>query len=123
MKNQYHRKSPGIQFCLWLATLLLALPLTAQQQIGRPLITNYKYQDYGADPVNWWVKEDANGIMYFANNQGILQFDGVNWNLIEMDALTRSMAADKDGVIHVGGQGELGYLATTQSGMLANRSG
>ena len=118
MKNQYHCKSQGLHLCLWLATILFAFPLSAQQQIGRPLITNYKYQDYLADPVNWWVLEDENGIMYFANNNGVLQYDGVNWDLVDTDALTRSMAKDKDGVIHVGGQGDLGYLATTETGKL-----
>ena len=50
--------------------------------------------------------------------RGTLQFDGVNWNLVDTDALTRSMAQDEDGVIHVGGQGDLGYLATTETGKL-----
>ncbi len=89
---------------------------TSQEQLGRPLITNYKYQNYGAAPVNWWATEDENGVMYFANNRGVLQFDGVNWNLVDTDALTRSMAQDEDGVIHVGGQGDFGYLAPTETG-------
>ena len=65
--------------------------------------------------MNWWVLEDDNGIMYFANNTGVLQYDGVNWKFIDIPG-TRSMAKDKSGVIHIGGQGELGYLANTETG-------
>jgi signal transduction histidine kinase/DNA-binding response OmpR family regulator len=97
--------------------LFSLVPMTAQEQIGRPLITNYKYQEYNAAPVNWWAVEDASGIMYFANNQGILQYDGVNWNLIEVPGV-RSIAKNEEGVIHVGGQGDLGLLRPDVSGKL-----
>ena len=46
--------------------------LFGQEQIGRPMITNYSYQDYDAGAVNWWAIEDDDGIMYFANGDGIL---------------------------------------------------
>src|SRR5210317_935079 len=110
MKNQNHRKCLGIRFSLWLASLLLAFPLTAQQQIGRPLITNYKYQDYGENPINWWVLEDEDGIMYFANTNGVLQYDGVSWNKIESLRGARCLTKDDNGTIYMGSNGEIGYL-------------
>lgn len=82
----------------------------SQEQLGRPLITNYSYQEYDAGPVNWWGLEDADGIMYFANGQGVLQYDGVNWNLIKIENGTRNLAKDNKGVIHVGSNGDFGYL-------------
>ncbi len=36
--------------------------LFSQEQLGRPLITNYNYQEYDAGPVNWWGLEDEDGI-------------------------------------------------------------
>ena len=92
--------------------------LHAQEQVGRPLITNYKYQEYGAGPVNWWATEDDNGIMYFANGAGVLQYDGVNWKTIEMEASSRCLTKNPDGRIFVGGISELGYLDTKESGEL-----
>ena len=81
--------------------------LLAQEQIGRPIITNYSYEDYKADPTNWWATEDEKGILYFANNDGVLMFDGVNWNLIELpNSGVRSLAQDEKGRIHVGGNGD-----------------
>ena len=89
-----------------------------QEQIGRPMITNYSYQDYGAEPINWWAIEDDEGIMYFANGDGVLQFDGVNWNLIETDYGARSFVRDDKGTIYVGCESDFGYLAPNEKGEL-----
>src|SRR6056297_3578190 len=91
--------------------------ILAQEQVGRPLITNYSYQEYEAAPINWFALEDDNGIMYFANIGGVLQFDGVNWKLIEIPGIgTRRLAKNENGTIYVGGSGELGYLSTLKTG-------
>ena len=37
---------------------------------GLPFITNYRYQEYNADGVNWWAAEDDKGVMYFAGIGG-----------------------------------------------------
>jgi signal transduction histidine kinase/CheY-like chemotaxis protein len=55
--------------------------------------------------------------MYFANTRGVLQFDGVNWDLIDVSGV-RSMAKDDQGVLHIGGQGDLGYLTPSETGKL-----
>jgi len=89
-----------------------------QEQVGRPYINNYAYQDYGGGPVNWWALEDNDGIMYFANGRGVLQYDGVNWNLIKVDNGTRCLAKDDKGKIYAGGGGEIGYLENDSIGEL-----
>ncbi len=97
--------------------------ILAQEKVGRPLITSYGYQDYEANPLNWWALEGDDGIMYFANLDGVLQFDGVNWKLIEMPGIgTRSLVKDDKGVIYVGGSGELGYLTTLENGEMSYMS-
>lgn len=111
---------PQYRFFL-LAIFLCALPLSSvlgQEQIGRPLINNYSYQDYDADPVNWWVLEDRNGLMYFANGRGVLQFDGVKWNTISVKNGTRTLAMDDAGRIHVGGAADFGYLSPDDTGKM-----
>jgi signal transduction histidine kinase/DNA-binding response OmpR family regulator/ligand-binding sensor domain-containing protein len=74
------------------------------------MITNYKYQEYGANPINWWVLEDEDGIMYFANTNGVLQYDGVTWTRIESLRGARCLTKDEKGTIYVGSNGEIGYL-------------
>jgi signal transduction histidine kinase/CheY-like chemotaxis protein len=106
----------GLRLGLLGIFLLSLVPMTAQEQIGRPLITNYKYQEYDAAPINWWALEDDNGIMYFANQAGPLQFDGVNWRFIETNNSSRSMAKDDKGTIYIGGGGDFGYLTPGEKG-------
>ncbi len=102
-----------IPFCLLFSTFI-----SAQEQIGKPLITNYRYQEYNAGPVNWWATEDDNGIMYFANGHGVLQFDGVNWKTIEMESSSRCMTKNSEGTIFVGGISDFGYLQPSTNGEL-----
>jgi len=92
--------------------------LFGQEQIGRPMITNYSYQDYDAGAVNWWAIEDDDGIMYFANGDGILQYDGVTWNLIETDAGARCIVRDDEGTMYVGLEGDFGYVMPDEKGEL-----
>jgi len=105
---------------VFLLPFLLVLPETtwSQEQLGRPFITNYSYQDYDASPTNWWAIEGDNGIMYFANGDGVLEFDGVTWKLIDYDVngTTRCFAKDANGTIYVGGIGDMGFLMPNEIG-------
>jgi hypothetical protein len=87
---------------------------------GLPFITNYGYQQYNSGSVNWWAAEDNNGIMYFANTNGVLVYDGQQWEVIKPQGNeeTRSLAKGKDGKIYVGTNGDLGYLAPGKKGRL-----
>jgi len=91
----------------------------AQEQVGRPLINQYTYQEYEGFPVNWWALEGDNGFMYFANQRKVLQFDGVNWESIEIPGTgARCLVKDDKGVIYVGGSGGFGYLKPSSNGVL-----
>jgi signal transduction histidine kinase/CheY-like chemotaxis protein/ligand-binding sensor domain-containing protein len=92
--------------------------LSAQEQIGRPIINNYTYQDYKAGPINWWATEDDEGIMYFANGKGVLQYDGVSWDLTKLDNGARCLVKDSDGTIYVGSEGDMGYMKRDAIGKL-----
>ena len=101
---------------------LLLLPLFAisQNTIGLPDIINYSKLSYNAGLQNWDVKQDKNGIVYFANNEGLLSFDGKNWKLYPLPnkTIVRSVAIGSDHKIYVGGQDELGYFAPNANGNL-----
>ncbi len=58
--------------------------------------------------------------MYFANRNGVLEYDGVSWRLIKMPNLSvvRSLDADQNGRIYVGAQNEFGYLAPDSIGQM-----
>ena len=98
-----------------LLILLLVFPIFTFSQvkkIGVPNILNYPKADYRAGTQNWDVAQDPNGFMYFANNLGVLRFDGQNWDLYN-DAFTsnvRSVCIDDDGVIYIGLDEDFGIM-------------
>ncbi len=92
---------------------------------GLPYVQYYSPQTYNAHPQNWAIVQDQNGVLYFGNGSGILEYDGSQWQLIKenLGGAVRSLAIDeKDGTIYVGGQGKMGYLASDTSGHLRFRS-
>ncbi|MGH7450803.1 MAG: hypothetical protein ACRENG_05625, partial [bacterium] len=93
---------------------------TNQQEIGIPYLRNYAPKEYGADVQNWTIVQDQRGVMYFGNNSGVLEYDGVSWRLIPTanNSAVRSLAVGDDGKIYVGAQSELGYLSPDSVGQL-----
>ena len=49
------------------------------KNIGQPFIQNFTPEDYNSNYQNWCVNRDKHGLMYFGNDQGILQYDGLKW--------------------------------------------
>ena len=56
-----------------LTTVITTKTANAQNTIGIPNIINYSKQDYHAGSQNWDIKQDSNGVTYFANNEGLLK--------------------------------------------------
>ena len=102
--------------------ILLFLPVAGfgQNTIGLPDVINYPKQAYGAGLQNWEIRQDKNGIIYIANNEGLLSFDGKSWNLYPLPnkTIVRSVEVGADGKIYVGGQDELGYFIPGANGRL-----
>ena len=106
--------------------LFCLFPLTAltQNTIGLPDVINYTKQTYGGGLQNWDATQDKNGVMYFANNEGLLSFDGRYWKIYPLSnrTIVRSVKIGADNRIYVGGQDELGYYAPAENGRLIYHS-
>lgn len=89
-----------------------------------PIVKQFGKTDYMAANQNWSVSQDPDGIMYFGNNQGLLQFDGSVWELTRMpqNKLVRSVYAAADRKIYVGSFEEFGYFERQPNGVLAYTS-
>lgn len=89
-----------------------------------PVVRQFSKQDYGASNQNWAVSQDSEGLLYFGNNQGLLQFDGLNWELYRMpeNKLVRSIFIDENDKIFVGSFEEFGYFKKNIYGKLEYES-
>ena len=87
--------------------------------LGTPLIQSFSPEEYLAGTQNWDIEIAPNGLMYFANNDGLLVFDGERWQLHAQsnNTIARSIEIFDDN-IYVGGQDELGYFKADDKGML-----
>jgi len=92
------------------------------QQAGTPFITNYAPDMYKASAQNWAVVQDKRGVMFFGNNDGLLEYDGLTWHLIKTPSTVRSLAIDSTGRIFVGITGDFGYLHPDSLGTYQFRS-
>lgn len=109
---------------LLLCIAIWALPASGQNVIGNPSIINYSKKSYKGGNQNWAVDQDERGIMYFANNNGLLTFDGVYWQTYHLPngIALRSVMVSKKGTVYVGGQGQIGYFKSDAQGRLIYHS-
>ena len=110
---------------LFVFALLSATDVSAEIiNIGVPYIHNYQKKEYRGGTQNWSIAQDQRGFMYFANNDGLLHFDGVNWQLYRMQnsSIVRSVHIAKSGVVYVGAYNELGKMQVDKTGRMEFRS-
>ncbi len=113
----------GLGGLLALTCLLLsAVGQTAgiPSEAGRPLVRSFVPREFGADSQNWALVQDPRGLVYAANNYGVLEYDGVRWRLLHTRDNTsiRSLAMSAQGTVFVGAQNEFGYLAPDDHGQM-----
>ncbi len=90
-----------------------------QNTIGLPQIVNFGINDFHAGAQTWDIKQDKWGRMYFANNEGLITYDGSYWKVYPQPNKTilRSIALDNNR-IYAGGQDEIGYYTPDIYGIL-----
>lgn len=102
---------------------------TAQDIPFVPPVFNYNTSNYTAGNQNWAISQDNNEVMYFANNQGLLSFDGVNWILhklpnnrgVKSIFINNQDNRNKER-IYVGSFEEFGYFERNNSNILIYHS-
>ena len=106
-----------------LAFLLFSSQILGQPFIGQREITNYEKKKYNAGTQNWQIQQDKQGRMYFANNEGVLSFDGNYWELYPLPNKTIVWSVEMaNNQLFVGGQDEMGFLTPDKSGQLSFHS-
>ena len=88
-----------------------------------PPIQKYSPQTTGSGNQNWMITQGANENIYFANNKGLLEFNGSKWNLYSSPngTIFRSVKRIEDR-IYTGAYMDFGYWVPKESGMLTYTS-
>ncbi len=103
--------------------LILSVSVSSAQikEIGVPFIKNYTHEEYNSGNQNFSIVQDNRGVMYFANTNAVLEFDGTNWRQIHIpdNPPIYVLAKSKDGRIFLAaGNGDFGYLSADSIGVM-----
>lgn len=92
--------------------------------INNPAIINFTKAHYGAANKNWSISEDERGILYFGNDVGLLEFDGIEWKLnkLQKAEVVRTVYAASHEEIYTGGYEEFGRWNRQPDGELVYTS-
>ncbi|MBY0243816.1 MAG: hypothetical protein K2Q03_00020 [Sphingobacteriaceae bacterium] len=115
-----YRKLHALLFLFILSNTLFG----QTKSIGLPEIRNYTRSEYKGGTQNWAIDQDKNGNLYFANNNGLFQFDGITWTKYFLPVIpdVRCLKIDPSGNIFVGGYDEFGYFKANENGELKYHS-
>ena len=84
-------------------------------------ITNFKKELYGRGQQTWQISSYDDDYFYFANKNGLLEYNGSDWKLFQLNNQTdvRSVhISKKQNRIYIGGESEFGYLEPDAKGQL-----
>ena len=103
---------------LWVL-LIFCFSAVGQNTIGLPQILNFNNNTFQGGTQTWDIKQDNSGRMYFANNEGLIVFDGSYWRIYPQPNRTILRSIGLAGNrIYAGGQDEIGYYAPDLNGVL-----
>ncbi|TCN52009.1 LuxR family transcriptional regulator [Flavobacterium circumlabens] len=84
-----------------------------------PPIVKYPSTIYGAGNQSWMISQDEQNYLYFANNEGLLEYNGTNWKLYPTpnETIMRSVKVI-DNKIYTGCYMNFGYWTRQANGKL-----
>ncbi|MDR0682791.1 MAG: hypothetical protein LBG15_13245, partial [Dysgonamonadaceae bacterium] len=109
---------------LFISIILIFFYFNLPVFAGYPIVRNFTGNIYKSGAQNWAISQHESNIMYFANNSGLLEFDGKKWRTYPIANITklRSVLCAPDGKIYVGASNELGYYQKLSNGQLGYHS-
>lgn len=92
--------------------------------LGNPPVLNFNKNRYKAGTQSWDIAQGKNGVLWFANNAGLLEFDGAHWRLYPLSngTIVRAVQVGEGDRVYAGGQGDFGYFAPDERGVMQYQS-
>src|SRR5436190_7600848 len=79
-------------------------------QAGHYFLSHYKPANDNLSYLSFDIQQDNNGILYFANRSGVLQFDGRSWEMVPVNGAVYALAVASSGDVFVAGASGFGKL-------------
>jgi ligand-binding sensor domain-containing protein len=98
---------------LFIVILFKIFPVFAWQFVSN----NYTAKTFNAHPLIWNFAQDSKGRIWMANNDGVLRFDGNNWNLYATPKPVRQITFDKNGNLFLACEGDFGAFIFDENGI------
>jgi len=116
-------KALKVFLIIWLAFVVINSEICASSPCyGIPWTRNYSRSEFSGGIQTWSFSENENGLLYFANNRGMLEYNGTTWKLYQsVKAVNRVVYADGNR-IYVGAFNDFGYYEETERGTLQYHS-
>lgn len=107
---------------IYILFFFLTLFFTGNAQ-DLPPIVKYPPNVYAAGNQNWMISQDQNQFVFFANNDGLLEYNGSSWQLYPSpnETILRSVQVIGN-KIYTGGYMEFGFWKRKTDGTLAYHS-
>ena len=86
-------------------------------QTGHYFLSHYKPGNDNISYLSFDIRQDNNGILYFANRSGVLQFDGRTWTMVPVIGVY-SLAVTNRGEVYASGITGFGRIGLNQSNEL-----
>lgn len=105
---------------LMLFVSFLAPFILFSQNNGLPFSRYYSSQEYQGGIQNYAITQNKAGMIFIANNYGLLEHDGSTWRRYALPngAKTRHVQIDQNGLVYVSGQGDFGVFIPDDLGQL-----
>ncbi|MGQ8337387.1 triple tyrosine motif-containing protein [Sunxiuqinia sp. A32] len=109
---------------LVISLLVSGFSFAQLKNVGVPDIQNFTKKEYEASTQNWQIEKNSKNFMYFANNSGLLEYDGAQWHLYSLpnQSIIRSIKVDENDRIYIGQQNDFGYMEADDKGELQYHS-
>ncbi|MTI22815.1 two component regulator three y domain-containing protein [Fulvivirga sp. RKSG066] len=107
-------------FGLFIIIIQGSFTVSAQRLQGLPFTKYYSTQEYEGGIQNWAITQNNEGLIYVANNFGLLEYDGTNWNRFELPTETkmRDVHIARNGRTYIASQGDFGYYSPAIDGSM-----
>lgn len=106
---------------LYSTVAILFLSHGAFSQKGNSFLTHYSPKDERIDFRSSGMVQDSNGLIYFTNKKGVLEFDGNNWQLISTPSAVYTISL-LNNEVYVGGIFGFGKLISNEHSQLIFQS-